>query len=132
MKKKLDELYATLYAKSAKSKKANLTELADILSQIARREKPWGYTFLRNLLAGQQPFTDDVCRAIEAAAAKCDGAHPWQAWGREETVIVLNGIERGAVVTGHSIRCPECLTLFVPDYGNRKYCHVCRPPRGRK
>ena len=128
----LRDLYNELYGTN-EIKPKNCQDLTRRLSAVSPGSKAWSWRYIYSVLKGYENFsiTDDVIKAARIVAGALDGTHPWQVAGREETLIVLNGIDRGSVVTGHTAFCPTCGVKFVPNPEWRIYCHICRPPRKR-
>lgn len=127
----LSDVYTEIYPGDDLFKKANLVELAEILSDIAARAEPWTWRYLHGVLKGYRGFSisPELERALTILANKLDGRTDLQARAREITVLTVNSIDEGSLVMGHTQRCPECLLKFVPNHPRRVYCPECRPPR---
>lgn len=124
----LAELYNQTYAKDSRKKKDCLIELADRLSKIAGRNRPWTWRFLNSLLNGDKGFSIslEMERAIHIAEARLDGQPEVQARSRAITVFTVNGIEPNSIVFGHTTRC-YCQLPVVFNHPARKYCfEECR------
>lgn len=109
-------------------KMANLRELADKLSKIANREKPWTHRYLSSLLSGDKGFSisPELERAIHILENRLDGQPEIQARSRQITVFTVNGIEPDSVVFGHTTYC-YCHLPVVFNHPSRKYCfEECR------
>lgn len=120
----LQSLYDEVY-KDKPGRLNNLHELAIVLSNIVKREKPWSGIYLNNLLKGYDGFriTPELERAINALAGRLDSQPPLQALiTKEVKVYSINGLEEGSIVLAHSRRCLNCLVLFVPVVHNQTYC----------
>lgn len=128
----LEGVYTDLYGSlDAPGKMKNLRELADTLSKISNREKPWTHRYLNSLLNGDAGFrvTPELETALRVQADRLDGAHPLLARVVEITAYSINGsVQSGSIITGHSMRC-VCGTLFVPYHNLQKYC--CKECPGR-
>lgn len=126
--KTLAELYKQTYALDSRKKKDCLIELADKLSKIAGRKRPWTWRFLNSLLKGNEGFSisPEMERAIGIAERRLDGQPEVQARARAITVFTVNGIEPESIVFGHTTRC-YCNLPVVFNHPNRKYCfEECR------
>lgn len=124
----LADLYNQTYAKDKRGKKECLIELADTLSKIASRKRPWTWRFLFSLLNGDKGFSisPELERAIQIAGARLDGQPEIQARSRQITVFTVNGIEPDSVVFGHTVLC-YCQKRVVFNHPGRKYCfEECR------
>lgn len=131
----LESLYRELYGDpSAPGKMANLRELAALLSDIAKREKPWTYRYLNSLINDDDGFrvTEELEQALRVLAARLDQAHPLKGWlVKIEAYSVDGAVQPGSIITGKSERC-TCGVLFVPHHGTQKYCCPKCPARAKK
>jgi hypothetical protein len=131
----LEALYRELYGDpAAPGKMANLRELAVLLSDIVKREKPWTYRYLNSLLNGDAGFrvTPELEQALQVLATRLDNAHPLQAWLVKIEAYSINGaVQPGSIITGKSERC-ACGVLFVPHHHFQKYCCPQCPARVKK
>lgn len=127
----LKDLYETLYGPldaPGHKKMKNLADMADSLSRIASRERPWTNRYLNSLIKGNEGFTitEELTRAIHILSARLDGQSEAQARSRAITVFTVNGIEPESIVFGHTTRC-YCLLPVVFNHPARKYCfEECR------
>ena len=121
-------LYSQMYGLDSRSKKECLIELADKLSRIAGRSRPWTWRFLNSLMNGNEGFSvsPELERTIHIAGARLDGQPEIQARSHEIMVLTTNGIEPGSVVFGHTTYC-YCQLPVVFNHPSRKYCfEECR------
>jgi len=128
MKLEILALYNQMYSADSRNKKECLIELADKLSKIAGRERPWTWRFLNSLLNDNKGFSvsPEFERAIHILEARQDGQPEIQACSREIMVLTTNDIEPGSIVFGHTTRC-YCQLSVVFNHPNRKYCfEECR------
>ena len=126
--KTLAALYNQMYGLDKRTKKDCLIEMADKLSKIAGRDRPWTWRFLNSLLRENEGFSinPEMERAIHIMGARLDGQSEVQARGHEIMVLTTNGIEPGSIVFGHTTRC-YCQLPVVFNHPNRKYCfEECR------
>ena len=124
MRKLLLDVYQHLYG--PKITLANLRELAQDLSQIARRERPWTGKFLHSIIKEYAGFStnDQLSRALNILAARLDGVNEVQARAQEANgLLAINDLPPGTVILGQARRCalPGCMVLFVPTHPRQKY-----------
>ena len=117
MKQDLLDIYIELYD-TAQINGQNLSDLAQRLSRISGRVKPWSGDYLRILLKGYKgyTFTDDLIAAIQQLGAMLDGQTTLQATLRPVSVLGRNGdVTDGAVICGREQGCalPSCRVRFV-------------------
>jgi hypothetical protein len=149
--KTLGELYNQKYASDERTKKERLTELANRLSEIAGRERPWTWRFLNSLLNGNEGFS--VSPQMEQALHILAGqnghsaeiklvvlkVHPDSeildmskllAMGQIAVVLIIPPEEWQR----HSIECAECGVTCPRWSPTQKYCHEhsWQTPEGRK
>ncbi len=128
----LQDVYNEIYGDTQNSRKDNLIELAARLSKLARRQKPWTYKNLDNIMEGRGAFrvTRELDRALMMLASQLDGGSPLKPLIREITMYTVNGLDEYAIVLGHSKRCEGCAVLFVPNVPWRRFCcDECREDR---
>jgi len=127
----LRDIYHEIYGPDVTS--ANLQELAEVLSGIAKRRQSWTWRYLNNILKGYDGFSisKDMDKALEVLGRRLDGESDLQSLAHEVRVLALNGIEPGSLVMGHTQRCPGCMIKFVPNHHLRIYCPGCRPSKVR-
>lgn len=129
MSQLLKDLYEALYGPlDGPGKMKNLADMADSLSRIVNRERPWTNRYLNSLIKGNEGFTitEELERAIHILSAREDGQPEVQARSRAITVFTVNGIEPESIVFGHTTRC-YCQLRVVFNHPNRKYCfEECR------
>lgn len=104
--------------------KAQQQDIANRLSEVAHREKPWGYLYVHNFMYNGLKAGEDFKRSIVRLAALIDGT-PIQLVKSE--VIRVNAVGRvspGAFIFGDSRHCanPACGIEFVSDNKRRRFC----------
>ncbi len=105
-------------------------ELATRLSQIARKEKPWGWRYVQSADHGTLGHAPSVrfLRAIEVLAAEADGLPAFVADTEPVMVHARPGsIHPNAILLGESKLCanPTCTICFIPRVPWQKYCPRC-------
>ncbi|MFN8458172.1 MAG: hypothetical protein U0401_26565 [Anaerolineae bacterium] len=124
-KQLLLEVYQELYG--AKITLANLSELAQDLSRIVGRSRPWTGKFLHSIIkeyAGFASTTDRLNKALHILAAQLDGASETQARAHEMPgLLAINDLPAGTIILGQARRCarPGCVVQFVPTHPRQKY-----------
>ena len=118
------EVYKEVYG--PKITIANLNELADDLSQIAGRDRPWTGKFLHSVIKEYEGFATNgqLSKALAVMAARIDGADDLQARAQEvDGLLAVNNLPPGTVVLGQARRCatPGCPVRFVPTHHRQKY-----------
>ena len=131
MNAKAADIYYHLWPEDDEPTMKHCAKLAEILARNVGKPTPWQDKYIWNLVRGTQTPGPKLQKALNKEALKQDGEHPWLL-AREITVLSPNGVEPGSVVTGHTTYCPGCGVKFVPNHTSRKWCQICRPPRGRK
>jgi hypothetical protein len=108
-------------------------EIADRLSEIARRDAPWGWRYVHNFMAGNIQAGNEFKAAIVGLASLIDGAPIQLLTGRSVNVIALGSIRPGALVYGDSRKCAfvSCPIHFIPRVWNQRYCSPDCKKRGR-
>lgn len=103
----------------------DLQVIADKLSQIAAKDPPWGWRYLRNLLNDKIEASEKLTRAIFALGASVDGVNEELAGAQQVMVMVPAGVKvhPGALILSHSQPCanPACGLHFVPRTPRQKY-----------
>lgn len=93
-----------------------LTEMALRLSDVARKDPPWTYRYLRGVLSGNLQASPLLMDAIMRLGALIDGTHPDMARSTQTVVMALGVVKPGALILADSRRCanPGCKIEFVP------------------
>jgi hypothetical protein len=102
-------------------------ELAKRLSQIARKNEPWGWRYVQSVDHGTlgHPPSRRFMRAVEVMAAEVDGLPAFVAETESITVHARPGsVHPNAIVMGESKACaiPTCVIHFIPRVPWQKYC----------
>ncbi len=124
-KQLLLEVYQELYG--PKITLANLSELAQDLSRIIGRSRPWTGKFLHSIIkeyAGFASTTEHLNKALTILAAQLDGASETQAMAQEMPgLLAINELPAGTIILGQARRCarPGCVVQFVPTHPRQKY-----------
>lgn len=105
-------------------------ELAKRLSQIARKNEPWGWRYVQSVDHGTlgHPPSRRFLRAVEILAAEIDGLPAFVADTEPITVHARPGaVHPNAIVVGESKPCanPSCTIHFIPRVPWQKYCPRC-------
>lgn len=103
---------------------ADLEKIAEKLSSRARKDPPWGWRYLRNILNKKIDPSPKIMAAIYALGAEIDGTPRLLATATRVQVYAAGKVSPGAVVLSDSKPCrnPACAIEFVPRSGNQKYC----------
>lgn len=101
--------------------------IAKKLSAIAQRSgKPWGWRYVRGVLAGTTEAGEDFGRAIAALGANLDDVPICAAYTVQVTVLARpNAVPPGTLILGEARPCEwpsGCSVTFVPRTWNQKYC----------
>lgn len=92
---------------------------ADILSELANRDRPWQKTFIYNLLSGAKGFeiSDQMWAALLSFEKEKSLAM------RRHIVLSIYEIPAGSIVIGRPRRCGwhQCPEWFIPDHPGRVY-----------
>jgi hypothetical protein len=119
------DVYQELYG--PKITLANLSELAQDLSRIVGRSRPWTGKFLHSIIkeyAGFSSTTHHLTKALNILAAQLDGASETQARAQEiHGLLAINELPVGTIILGQARRCarPGCTVHFVPTHPRQKY-----------
>jgi len=101
----------------------NLVLVANKLSAIARKEPPWSYNYLSNILRGE-PASKRLAWAMESLLASMDGV-PASGAGKVEFTVLADPahFQNGVVVLLPVKPCwrPVCPVRFV-GWPAQKYC----------
>lgn len=102
----------------------DLQGIADKLSQVAGKDPPWGWRYLRNLLNGKIEASEKMGNAVMALGATLDGVPVLVARGHPVQVLAVGEVKPGSVVLGSSRACarPGCMVHFVPRVPWQKWC----------
>ena len=113
------------------------TALAEKLSAIANKEKPWGWRYVQSVdqgTLGHAPSRKFI-RAVEILAASLDGVPVFITETEPITVYARPGaIHPNAIVLAESKLCeyPPCAINFVPRVPWQKYCPMHKDRRNRQ
>ncbi len=105
-------------------------ELAKRLSQIARKNKPWGWRYVQSVdhrTLGHPP-SRRFLRAVEILAVEADGLPAFIADTEPVTVHARPGsVHPNAILLSESKPCanPTCIIHFIPRVPWQKYCPRC-------
>lgn len=111
--------FASLFDEHFRRFPPDYERFAKILSDLARRERPWQKTFVYNILRQTPGFSvgDQMWDALLAFEKERGGAI------RRQTILSAYKVERFSVALSESKECfwEECPEHFIPDHPNRKY-----------
>lgn len=112
-------------------------EVAERLSQIARKDPPWSWRYVQSAYRDTlgHPPSKRFLRALELLAAEEDGTPAFVAETEEVTVYARAGaIRPGTIILGESQLCkhPPCGIWFVRTHPRQKYCPGHKDPRSRR
>ena len=135
MKIDLHSLFHTLRPSwGKKGEVAFYQELAKRLSQIARKEKPWGWRYVQSVdhgTLGHAPSRRFI-QAVEVLAAESDGMPAFVAETEAVTVYARAGaVHPNSILLGESKACanPTCTIHFIPRVPWQKFCPRCANKR---
>jgi len=136
----LIDIYRELYKELPEPAiKPNLIDLADRLSRLVKKQRPWGFEYLRNVINGKQEASKELQKAIAILIGGLDGQSPLQARLNPVPKLVysVNGLQDGDIILGHTRRCQmeSCGIRFVPVVPWQRYCcyeHTKKGQRGRR
>ena len=117
------------------TKSDHYARIADRLSKIAYKTRPWTGSYVQSVIAGTVQPGAVFCHAVELLAASIDGTPPEFAEAEPVTVHANPAnVQAGALVLGCSIQCahPPCTVIFIPVVPWGKYCPAHRDPKSRK
>jgi hypothetical protein len=99
-------------------------DVAQRLSQIAGKEKPWGWRYVHNFLSGAIEPGRDFRAAIIGLAAASDGTPLQLVQSHPVMVSALGSVRPGALIYGDSRPCanPGCPVHFLPRVSNQTHC----------
>ena len=105
-------------------------ELATRLSQIAHKNKPWGWRYVQSVDHGTlgHPASRLFTRAVITLAAEIDGLPAFVAETEPIMVHARPGsVHPNAIVISESKACanPTCIIHFIPRVPWQKYCPRC-------
>jgi hypothetical protein len=100
-----------------------LDELGRILAETIGREKPWGRSYMSNVLMRRVDPSAQLCRAIQVYGALLDGAPLELARLHPVQVLAVEGVEPGSILTIQSRRCAyvKCRKPFIPSCAAQRY-----------
>ena len=133
----LIDIYRELYKELPEPAiKPNLIDLADRLSRLATKQRPWGFEYLRNVINGKQEASKELQKAITILTGRLDGQSPLQARLNPvpKMVYSVNGLQDGDIILGHTRRCEmeSCGIRFVPVVPWQRYCCYEHTRKGRR
>lgn len=112
-------------------------DIARRLSQIAGKEKPWGWRYVQSVdhnTLGHEPSKSFV-QAVEILAASLDSGVPEFVMATEPTTVYARpgAIHPNSIVLAESKPCvePTCTIHFVPRVPWQKYCPQHKDRRNR-
>lgn len=107
----------------AKATDAQLAELGALLATTVMRDRPWGRSYLSNVLARRVDAGPLLVRAIQILGAVTDGAPVELARAQRVQVLALGNVQPGALVLADSIPCAfvGCRVHFVPRNSRQAY-----------
>jgi hypothetical protein len=105
---------------------ANLSELAQDLSRIVGRSRPWTGKFLHSIIKEYAGFSTNghLTKALLILTAQLDGVNEIQARAQEtHGLLAINELPAGTIILGQARRCarPGCVVHFVPIHPRQKY-----------
>jgi hypothetical protein len=94
----------------------DLQEIADRLSGLVKKDPPWGWRYLRNVLNGKLDPSRILVDAIMRLGAVIDDTPEEFARANQVSVLAIGKVKAGALILADSRRCanPGCLVEFVP------------------
>lgn len=105
-------------------------ELAKRLSEIARKEKPWGWRYVQSVEHGTLGHAPSrrFLQAVAVLAAESDGVPEFVA--ETEAVMVYaraGAVHPNSILLAESKGCanPTCKIHFIPRVPWQKYCPRC-------
>jgi hypothetical protein len=128
MKNELHSLFEALRPSWGKNGEvAFYDQLAKRLSQIARKNKPWGWRYVQSVDHGTlgHPPSRRFIRAAEVLAAEVDGLPAFIAETEPITIHARPGsVHPNAILLSESKLCanPTCTIHFIPRVPWQKYC----------
>jgi len=108
---------------------AQLQDVADRLSVIAKKNPKWTWRYLRNILNGKMNASRKLMKALYQLGAIIDQTPTRLVMGENVLVIALGKVANGALVLADSKKCdnPGCGIEFIPRSPNQRYCCIdCR------
>jgi len=102
----------------------DLQEIANQLSTMVKKETPWGWRYLRNVLNGKLEASTKLLDAVMRLGATIDSTPVELARSEQVTVLAVGHVQSGALILADSRRCanPGCAIVFVPRVPWQK-CH---------
>ena len=117
----LEELLAAMGYRGQSARVAELQAAAERLSLLARKDPPWGWRYLRNVLNRRMDAGKPLWEAMVRLRAVLDGT-PAEVASSERVAIQAAGVVRpGALVLASSRPCEGCGMEFVPRTPRQRF-----------
>lgn len=121
MREPILDLYQKLYATDLCW--ANLEDMAQRLSTLVDRSRPWTAKFLDSLIHGYKGYEDyhseSLALALSLLKAQLENGAQAMIVSRS-AVISYVSLPPGTIIQGNVVRCP-CGVYFVPAWASQKY-----------
>ncbi len=97
--------------------------IADRLSAIAKKARPWTWRYVQSVLAGSIEPSPAFATAVNTLGASLDGVPLEVATSRRVQVLAMGQVKPGSLVLADSRACanPACPIEFVPRTPNQRY-----------
>lgn len=107
----------------SKASDAQLVELGQLLAQAVGRDRPWGRSYLSNVLAHRVDAGPLLVKAISVLGAISDGVPQEFAAATRVQVLALGRVAAGALILVDSRPCEfiGCRVQFVPRCSTQRY-----------
>lgn len=103
--------------------------IADRLSVVARKARPWTWRYVQSVLAGSIEPSPVFADAVNGLGASLDGIPLEVATSHRVQITAVGQVKPGSLVLADSRPCanPACPIEFVPRTPNQKYHNTtCR------
>jgi len=100
-------------------------EASALLARSVRRSEPFSPSYLYNVMEGRQPPAGELLAALRAWWEHANGGHHLAGAFEPVQVRAVPGtVATGALILGHSVRCPRegCGIDFVPRTQTQRFC----------
>lgn len=99
-------------------------EIAVLLSQVARKDPPWGGLYVHNFMTGGVQAGRVFKAAIVGLAAMIDGMPLHLVQGKPVQITALGNVRPGSLVYSDSQKCKRlaCPVHFIPRVPWQRYC----------